>query len=61
MKPFCAYQNDFIKSYAVVMSVVIKRVDCNIYYVDVHELSVFVLILFHYIMFSYTSLKRKNV
>ena len=28
MKPFCANQNDVIKNFAVVMSVVVKMVDC---------------------------------
>ena len=30
MKPFLANQNDVIKNFAVVMSVVVKRADCII-------------------------------
>ena len=29
MRPFCSNQNDDIKNFAVVMSVVVKRVDCS--------------------------------
>ena len=33
IKPFFANQNDVIKNFAVVMSVVIKRVDCSVTWV----------------------------
>ena len=35
IESFCAYQNHVLKNFAVVMSVVIKRVDCMLYLMDI--------------------------
>ena len=35
--PFCAYQNDVMKNFSVVMSAVVKKVDCSIYETKIRQ------------------------